>query len=73
MQRLGPDFARSASGNHDNHVPLRVIQAVSTPPPSAAALDAYLEETARLYSVKWSPEPQRHDMFVTSNLFPSNH
>ncbi|KAF9457230.1 regulator of Vps4 activity in the MVB pathway-domain-containing protein, partial [Collybia nuda] len=62
VQRLGPDFSRSASGNHNNHVSLRVLQAISAPPPSAAALDVYLEEIARMFNVKWSPEPRRYDL-----------
>lgn len=32
MQRLGPDFSRSAIGNHENHVSPRVcvVQKIST-------------------------------------------
>nr|GAT47209.1 DUF292-domain-containing protein [Mycena chlorophos] len=62
VQRLGPDFARSAATNRDNHVAARVIHALNAPPPSAASLDAYLLDIAKTYSVPWVPEPRRQDL-----------
>ncbi|KAF8894569.1 regulator of Vps4 activity in the MVB pathway-domain-containing protein [Infundibulicybe gibba] len=62
VQRFGPDFARSASGNRDNHVSQRVVRALSAPTPSAANIDNYLQSIAENYGVKWSPEPRRQDL-----------
>ncbi|KDR81502.1 hypothetical protein GALMADRAFT_221365 [Galerina marginata CBS 339.88] len=57
IQRLGPDFTRSASGNHDLHVSPRVLRAISTAIPSAFQLDAYMQEIAHSYGVSWTPGP----------------
>ncbi|KAL0947036.1 hypothetical protein HGRIS_013178 [Hohenbuehelia grisea] len=62
IQRLGPDFARSAMGNHDNYVPLRVIHALSAPPPSATHLNGFLSSIATANGVGWQPEPRRQDI-----------
>jgi len=62
--RLGPDFARSAAGNRNHHVSPRVLKCVSTPVPSAPQLDAYLRHIADEYSVVWTPQPSRQDLFV---------
>ncbi|KAJ7273592.1 regulator of Vps4 activity in the MVB pathway-domain-containing protein [Mycena haematopus] len=62
IQRLGEDFARSAVLNRDHHVSRRVVHALSAPSPSAANLDMYLLNIAKLYGVQWIPEPRRHDI-----------
>ncbi|KAF5387100.1 hypothetical protein D9615_001614 [Tricholomella constricta] len=64
-QRLGPDFARSARGNHDSHVASTALQTITAPPPSAEALDASLENIANDFGVKWSPEPRREEILNT--------
>ena len=65
IQQFGPDFARSATGNRDNHVSSRVVRATSAPLPSASLLNQYLKSVAQNYGVKWTPEPRREEMFVT--------
>lgn len=65
IQQFGPDFARSATGNRDNHVSSRVVRATSAPLPSAGLLNQYLKSVAQNYGVKWTPEPRREEMFVT--------
>ncbi|KAJ6630677.1 regulator of Vps4 activity in the MVB pathway-domain-containing protein [Mycena sp. CBHHK59/15] len=65
IQRLGGDFARSAVSNRDNHVSSRVARALSAPSPTAANLDAYLLNIAKLYGVQWVPEPRRQDILIT--------
>lgn len=60
--RLGADFAYSALRNSDNHVAANVVEAISSPSPSANALDACLQKIANDYNVQWSPEPRREDM-----------
>lgn len=62
IQRFGPEFCYSAVTNQDHHVAAPVVRALSAPPPSAAALDAFLERIAQIHGVNWFPEPQRHDM-----------
>ncbi|KAF8212364.1 regulator of Vps4 activity in the MVB pathway-domain-containing protein [Mycena galopus ATCC 62051] len=62
IQRLGEDFARSAVLNRDHHVSSRVVHALSAPSPSAANLDMYLLNIAKLYGVQWVPEPRRQDI-----------
>jgi vacuolar protein sorting-associated protein IST1 len=62
--RLGPDFARSATGNRNHHVSSRVLKCILTPVPSASQLDAYLRHIADGYGVTWTPEPSRQDLFV---------
>ncbi|KAJ7582883.1 regulator of Vps4 activity in the MVB pathway-domain-containing protein [Mycena floridula] len=62
VQRFGPEFARSASRNHDFHVPLRILNAISRPPPSATDLDGYLTSIAKSYSVDWEPERPRQEI-----------
>ena len=64
IQHFGPDFARSATRNRDNHVSSRVIRATSAPLPSASILNRYLKSVAQNYAVKWTPEPRREEMFV---------
>ncbi|KAF7295030.1 DUF292-domain-containing protein [Mycena indigotica] len=62
IQRLGPDFARSAISNRDNHVSARVVHAMNAPPPTAAGLDMFMLEIAKTYNVAWMPEPRRQDI-----------
>ena len=62
IQRFGPDFARAATTNRENHVPSRIVRAVNAPLPSATLLNAYLTNVARSYGVNWLPDPERHDM-----------
>ncbi|KAH7923526.1 hypothetical protein BV22DRAFT_1196659 [Leucogyrophana mollusca] len=62
VQRMGPHFARSASGNRDNHVSSRIAQILSAPPPSAAKMNDCLSDIAKAYGIKWSPEPRRQDI-----------
>jgi vacuolar protein sorting-associated protein IST1 len=62
---LGPDFAHSAAGNRDHHVPSRVLERILAPVPSASQLDAYLRHIADGYGVAWSPEHARQDLFVS--------
>lgn len=64
IQRLGPDFARSASGNRDKHVSQRALKAISPPIPSAAQLDAYMKDIAQSHGVNWNPDPPRQTLFV---------
>ncbi|KAK7014965.1 DUF292-domain-containing protein [Favolaschia claudopus] len=64
VQRLGEDFARSAVLNSEHHVSSRVVHALSAPSPSAANLDMYLLNIAKLYGVQWMPEPRRQDILV---------
>ncbi|KAJ8522908.1 hypothetical protein ONZ45_g563 [Pleurotus djamor] len=62
IHRLGPDFARSASGNLDGLVSPRVIATLSAPPSSAEKLDAYLANVAKAYGVDWEPVLCRQDI-----------
>ncbi|KAJ7343602.1 regulator of Vps4 activity in the MVB pathway-domain-containing protein [Mycena albidolilacea] len=64
IHRLGEDFARSAVLNRDHHVSSRVVHALSAPSPSAANLDMYLLNIAKLYGVQWVPEPRRQDILI---------
>jgi len=64
VYHLGPDFAHSAAGNRDHHVPSRVLEHILTPVPSASQLDSYLRQIADGYGVAWSPDLARHDLFV---------
>ncbi|KAJ7046656.1 regulator of Vps4 activity in the MVB pathway-domain-containing protein [Mycena alexandri] len=64
IQRLGGDFARSAVSNRDHHVSARIVHALSAPAPSAANLDMFLLNIAKMYSVQWMPEPRRQDILI---------
>ncbi|KAJ7172601.1 regulator of Vps4 activity in the MVB pathway-domain-containing protein [Mycena filopes] len=64
IQRLGGDFARSAVSNRDHHVSARIIHALSAPAPSAANLDMFLLNIAKMYGVQWMPEPRRQDILI---------
>ncbi len=64
IQRLGPDFARSATGNRDSHVSQRALRAISPPIPSAAQLDAYMKDIAQSHNVVWIPDPPRQSVLV---------
>jgi hypothetical protein len=68
VQALGPDFARSAIGNRDQHVSRRVLDAIAAPIPSASQLDAYMQDIAQRHGVMWTPDPPRQSMSVCSNL-----
>ncbi|KAH9952151.1 regulator of Vps4 activity in the MVB pathway-domain-containing protein [Amylocystis lapponica] len=61
VQRLGPDFVRSVTGNRDEYVSLRVLRALSAPPPSASRLDQYLYNIARANGVNWVPDLPPHE------------
>ncbi|KAG5646689.1 hypothetical protein DXG03_002679 [Asterophora parasitica] len=65
IQRLGPDFAHSAAGNHDNHVAPVALQTITAPPSTAETLDSCLQKIANDYGVKWSPEPRREEILNT--------
>ncbi|CAL1704944.1 unnamed protein product [Somion occarium] len=56
IQRLGPDFARSAIRNRDNYVSTRVIRDLNARAPPASWLDEYLLGIAKAHSVKWKPD-----------------
>lgn len=72
IQRFGPDFARSATTNRENHVPQRVLRTLNPPLPSATHLNRYLLAVARNYHVNWVPDPERHDIVnVLSELLNS--
>ncbi|EKM55488.1 uncharacterized protein PHACADRAFT_209004 [Phanerochaete carnosa HHB-10118-sp] len=58
--RLGPDFARSAAGNHDNYVSKRVVRDLSSQPPSASMLDHFLRSVAKANGVQWNPDIESH-------------
>ncbi|KAG7452620.1 uncharacterized protein BT62DRAFT_925178 [Guyanagaster necrorhizus] len=62
VQRLGHDFARSATNNRDNYVSPRVLKSLSSPPPTSANLDMYLTTIAKMFGVAWTPEPLRQDI-----------
>lgn len=62
IQHFGPDFARSATGNRDNHVSSRIVRATSATLPSASLLNQYLKSVAQNYGVKWTPEPLREEI-----------
>ncbi|KAF8969987.1 regulator of Vps4 activity in the MVB pathway-domain-containing protein [Flammula alnicola] len=62
VQRLGPDFARSAIGNKDQQVSERVFKAISIPVPSAFQLDSYMHDIAQSYGVSWTPVPPRQSI-----------
>lgn len=64
-ERLGPDFTLSASRNQDHYVPIRVLNAISPPPPSASMIDEYLMTIAKGYSINWVPESRRQDIANT--------
>ncbi|KAJ7098032.1 regulator of Vps4 activity in the MVB pathway-domain-containing protein [Mycena belliarum] len=64
ITRLGEDFARSAISNRENHVSIRVVHALSAPSPTAANLDMYLLNIAKLYGIQWMPEPRRQDILI---------
>ncbi|KAF5337695.1 hypothetical protein D9611_015015 [Ephemerocybe angulata] len=62
IQRFGPDFARAATTNRENYVPIRVLRILNAPLPSATLLNRYLATVARSYGVNWLPDPERHDI-----------
>ncbi|KAK0210640.1 regulator of Vps4 activity in the MVB pathway-domain-containing protein [Desarmillaria ectypa] len=62
VQRLGHDFARSATTNRDNYVSPRVLKSLSSPPPTSANLDMYLTTIAKMFGVAWTSEPPRQDI-----------
>ncbi|KAF5330803.1 hypothetical protein D9619_005797 [Psilocybe cf. subviscida] len=59
VQRLGPDFTRSAVGNRDQHVSRRALKAITVPIPSAFQLDSYMLNVAESYNISWIPEAPR--------------
>jgi hypothetical protein len=48
---------------------LKVVQALSTPPASAADMHAYLAGIARSYNIQWTPEYRPRDVSVVSAEF----
>ncbi|KDQ60737.1 hypothetical protein JAAARDRAFT_560385 [Jaapia argillacea MUCL 33604] len=74
MRRLGPDFSRSAINNRDNHVAPRVVRGLNAPPPTAAALDELMYQTAKAYGVQWAPELRPHErlQFLSELLDPNS-
>jgi hypothetical protein len=44
----------------------KVMNATTAPALSASQLDGYLLNIAKMFSVKWTPEPQRQEMYVLS-------
>jgi hypothetical protein len=48
---------------------LKVVQALSTPPASAADMHAYLAGIARSYNIQWTPEYGPRDVSVVSAEF----
>jgi hypothetical protein len=42
----------------------KVMNATTSPALSASQLDGYLLNIAKMFSVKWTPEPQRQEMYA---------
>ncbi|KAH6918696.1 regulator of Vps4 activity in the MVB pathway-domain-containing protein [Coprinopsis sp. MPI-PUGE-AT-0042] len=60
--RFGPDFARSALTNRDEHVSPRITRILAAPEPTASGLNNYLVGICRTYRVEWVPDPGRCDV-----------
>ncbi|GJE95200.1 IST1 family protein [Phanerochaete sordida] len=65
VQRLGPDFTRSAVGNRDNYVATRVVRDLSSQPPSASMLDHFLRSVAKANGIHWKPDLETHQKVDT--------
>jgi hypothetical protein len=48
------------------HAVLKVVQALSAPPASAADMHAYLAGIARSYNIQWTSEYRPNDVSVDS-------
>ncbi|KAI0082752.1 hypothetical protein K474DRAFT_1654909 [Panus rudis PR-1116 ss-1] len=74
IQRLGPDFARSAITNRENYVSPRVVRALNARPPPAAWMDQYLYSIAKAHGVKWKPDLLPHEKMnaIAEMLDPSS-
>ncbi|KAH8833858.1 regulator of Vps4 activity in the MVB pathway-domain-containing protein [Flagelloscypha sp. PMI_526] len=62
LKHLYSELGDSPLTNRDGHVPQKVLQAVSAPPPNAANLDQYLVDIAKAHGYVWVPEPRRQDI-----------
>ncbi|XP_006458445.1 hypothetical protein AGABI2DRAFT_115479 [Agaricus bisporus var. bisporus H97] len=60
--RLEPEVLRFAREHRDTYVSPKVMQAALRPTPTAAHVDAYLEEVAKGHGISWTAGPHRQDL-----------
>lgn len=61
IQRMHHHFS-SSPNNLEKHVPLRVMQLLHPPTPSASKMNDCLTSVSKVYRVNWTAEPPRQDI-----------
>lgn len=61
VQRMHHNFSGSPN-SLEKHIPLRVIQLLHSPTPSASKMNDCLTNVSKVYHVNWAAEPPRQDI-----------